>query len=92
MGQRLDTGKEGGLMLRESVIECYGSGMKRMRSPKPKCVKCLSQDIYRAWHKDEWSCSYSDRTSGVIIKDEHLHYHCRGCSYGWTGPIAEKGG
>lgn len=54
---------------------------------KPKCPKCECLDIATSWKPrvESW------RGVGECDnRDEHLHYHCRGCSYSWDGPVAKK--
>jgi len=51
------------------------------------CIKCESQDIYRVWHRHKWDCGYSSK--GFQFDGEHLHHHCRGCSYEWPTPTAD---
>ena len=57
--------------------------------PKLKCVKCNGQDIHIAWHQTDWACIYSLQPA-ENRKREHLHYHCRTCTYEWTGPTTDK--
>ncbi len=50
-----------------------------------KCIKCGSEDIHTDWHENEHDCSFDDRMNRKIFSiNEHLHYHCRNCSFAWV--------
>jgi hypothetical protein len=52
-----------------------------------RCVKCGGTDISTRWDRHESDCTWSSRRDPGI-DHEHLHRHCRTCSYGWGDPIA----
>lgn len=58
----------------------------RMAEINGTCSKCLSTDIWLAWHKSRYSCGFSSK---VRTDGEHLHYGCRNCRFEWTGPTAD---
>lgn len=73
-----------------------------MSTKKLSCVKCGSTDILVEWHRKstfEFPNEIAGDTCGEhrsILDEyprepkEHLHYHCRGCQYEWTGPTLDS--
>lgn len=51
------------------------------------CCKCGGTEIHTAWHRGDEDCLWGDRQKP---RSEHLHYHCRRCSYDWTGPTRDQ--
>jgi len=52
-----------------------------------RCAKCGGIDISTRWDRFQTSCSWASRREPGT-DGEHLHRHCRNCSYGWGDPIA----
>lgn len=59
-----------------------------MKPNKPRCEKCGNKDIATRYHLNSGKCLYEDLCRD--FEGEHLHYHCRTCSYDWTGPVLPK--
>lgn len=54
-----------------------------------RCVKCGGTDISTRWDGNKYDCTWSSRRDpGTQDGKEHLHRHCRNCSYGWGDPVA----
>jgi hypothetical protein len=52
-----------------------------------RCVKCGGTDISTRWDATWTDCTWSSRRDPGN-QGEHLHRHCRNCSYGWGDPVA----
>jgi len=58
------------------------------------CRKCGSTDIYTAYHKQgcsdpKCSCAACGWNDHAKRHTEHLHRHCRGCSWDWTEDVLD---
>jgi hypothetical protein len=63
-----------------TAVRASRSGERRVEG----CSKCGSTEIATIYHRFEYDCGWSDKTK---VDHEHLHRHCRGCSYDWCDPI-----
>ena len=63
--------------------------MKKLEpfNPDIRCPKCGHEDIHARFDKDEYECLYSEPK----WKGEHIHRHCRRCSFNWIEAALDSG-
>lgn len=55
-----------------------------------RCAKCHSKDICTFWHKNRNHCDDLRGYGYPLFEGEHLHHHCRNCSYEWREDVKDK--